>query len=228
MRQNARLIIMDEPTTALTEREIRALFAVIRKLQERQGIAFLFVSHKLNEVLEISETIIVARNGKIVSVGNRADYDRARLVYEMTGHSVTEKSFDVEPDLSRPPLMKVENLHAGSLLKDISFELRAGEIMGVTGLLGSGRTELALALYGMLPITSGKIYIEQKPVTIRSNRDAIAHGIGYLPEDRLTEEVTFFFGKVAFTYTPQDPTTGKAGTPITTTWDVGQNKGSGS
>ncbi|MCL4806166.1 MAG: ATP-binding cassette domain-containing protein, partial [Anaerolineae bacterium] len=86
LRQRARLIIMDEPTSALTEREIRVLFSVIRKLQERQDIAFLFVSHKLNEVLEISETIIVIRNGKIVSVGERSEYDSARLIYEMTGH----------------------------------------------------------------------------------------------------------------------------------------------
>ncbi|MCG3212284.1 MAG: Ribose import ATP-binding protein RbsA [Anaerolineae bacterium] len=187
LRQRAQLIIMDEPTTALTEREIRVLFSVTRKLQERRGIAFLFVSHKLNEVLEISETIIVIRNGKIVSVGDRAEYDRARLIFEMTGHTITEKLYDFEPVQARPPLLKVENLNASGLLRDINFELRAGEIVGVTGLLGSGRTELALALYGMLPIESGRIYIDQKPVTIRSNRDAIAHGIGYVPEDRLTE-----------------------------------------
>lgn len=187
LRQRARLIIMDEPTTALTEREIRALFSVIRKLQEREGIAFLFVSHKLDEVLKISETIIVIRNGKTVSVGDRDEYDRSRLVYEMTGHSITEKNYDFEPDVSRPPLLKVEGLNAGPLLNDINFELRAGEIVGVTGLLGSGRTELALALYGMQPIKSGRIYLDQKPVVIRSNRDAIAHGIGYVPEDRLSE-----------------------------------------
>jgi len=187
LRQRARLIIMDEPTSALTEREIRVLFAVIRKLQERQDIAFLFVSHKLDEVLEISESMMVIRNGKIVSVGERSDYDTARLIFEMTGHTITEKVYDFEPDLSQPALLKVENLNAGKLLKDISLELRAGEIVGVTGLLGSGRTELALALYGMFPIESGRIYIDQKPVAIRSNRDAITHGIGYVPEDRLTE-----------------------------------------
>jgi simple sugar transport system ATP-binding protein len=187
LRQRARLIIMDEPTSALTEREIRVLFSVIRKLQERQGIAFLFVSHKLNEVLEISETIIVIRNGQIVSMGERSEYDSARLIYEMTGHAITEKVYDFEPDLGQSPLLKVENLNAGNLLKGINFELRAGEIVGVTGLLGSGRTELALALYGMLPIDSGRVYLDHKPIVIRSNRDAIAHSIGYLPEDRLTE-----------------------------------------
>ncbi|HEY85439.1 MAG TPA: sugar ABC transporter ATP-binding protein [Chloroflexi bacterium] len=187
LRQQAQLIIMDEPTSALTGREIKVLFSVIRKLQERQSIAFLFVSHKLDEVLEISETTIVIRNGKTVSAGERGEYDGARLIYDMTGHTITEKVYDFEPDLSQPPLIKVENLNAGAALIDINLALRAGEIVGVTGLLGSGRTELALALYGMLPIESGRIYINNKPAVIRSNRDAIAHGIGYVPEDRLSE-----------------------------------------
>ena len=187
LRQQARLIVMDEPTTALTEREIRTLFTVVRKLQERQNIAFLFVSHKLDEVLEISETIMVIRNGELVSAGNRDEYDRGRLVFDMTGHSISEKSFIVERELSQTPLIKVEGLSANNLLKDINFDLYAGEIVGVTGLLGSGRTELALALYGMLPIESGQISVDGNPVTLRSNRDAIANGIGYVPEDRLTE-----------------------------------------
>jgi simple sugar transport system ATP-binding protein len=187
LRQQAQLIIMDEPTTALTEREVRSLFSVVRKLQEQENIAFLFVSHKLDEVLEISETIIVIRNGQIISVGNREEYDYNRLIYEMTGHDISDKIFYYDPDLSKPPLLRVENLNTSDILKDINFELRGGEIVGITGLLGSGRTELALALYGMYPIESGKIYINDKAVTFRSNRDAIAHGIGYVPEDRLTE-----------------------------------------
>jgi simple sugar transport system ATP-binding protein len=89
--------------------------------------------------------------------------------------------------MGKPPLLRVENLNTSDILKDINFELRGGEIVGITGLLGSGRTELALALYGMYPIESGKIYINEKAVTFHSNRDAIAHGIGYVPEDRLTE-----------------------------------------
>jgi simple sugar transport system ATP-binding protein len=119
-------------------------------------------------------------------VGERREYDSARLIYEMTGHTITEKVYDFEPDLSQPPLLQVENLNAGPL-RDINLEVRAGEIVGVTGLLGSGRTELALALYGMLPMESGRVSIENKPISLHSNRDAIAHGIGYLPEDRLTE-----------------------------------------
>lgn len=186
LRQNAQLIIMDEPTSALTEREIRVLFTVIHKLQQR-GIAFLFVSHKLNEVLEISEAIIVMRNGQVVSTGAAAEYNTTRLVFEMTGQSIAEKSYDFTPDLTQTPLLRVEKLTVPGALHHVSFELRRSEIVGVTGLLGSGRTELALALFGMLPIASGHIEIDGKSVQIRSVQDAIAHGIGYVPEDRLTE-----------------------------------------
>ena len=187
LRQNARLIIMDEPTSALTEREIRTLFKIIRRLQTERGIAFLFVSHKLNEVLEISQTIIVARNGKNVSAGDRSEYDNTRLIREMTGQEIGEKSYDFQPDTDTTPLLRVEKLCAGGVLKDVSFELRAGEILGVTGLLGSGRTELALALFGMVKADDGRIYLDGQPVRINSTQDAIAHGIGYVPEDRLTE-----------------------------------------
>ena len=105
----------------------------------------------------------------------------------MTGQSIADKLYDFDPDMSQPPLLRVEKLNARGALEDISFELRTGEIVGVTGLLGSGRTELALALYGMRRIDSGQIYLEEKPVRIASVQDAIRNGIGYVPEDRLTE-----------------------------------------
>jgi len=186
LRQNAQLIIMDEPTSALTKREIRVLFSVIHKLQAR-GIAFLFVSHKLNEVLEISETIIVMRNGRVVSTGDNQEYDTTRLVYEMTGRAIAKRSFESVVATDQTPILEVEGLNAGRALRDIHLKVRRGEIVGVTGLLGSGRTELALALFGLLPIESGRIRMDGKPVQIRSIQDAIAHGIGYVPEDRLTE-----------------------------------------
>ncbi len=186
LRQEAQLIIMDEPTSALTKHEIQALFAVIRRLQER-GIAFLFVSHKLDEVLEISETIIVMRNGSVVSTGDPQEYDTKRLILEMTGHAITEKPYRFVADTSKPALLRVEGLEVNHALQDIQFELYPGEIVGVTGLLGSGRTELALALFGLLPIDAGRMSMDGQPVVIRSIEDAIEHGIGYVPEDRLTE-----------------------------------------
>jgi simple sugar transport system ATP-binding protein len=186
LRQNAQLIIMDEPTSALTEREIRALFSVIHKLQAR-GIAFLFVSHKLNEVLEISETIVVMRNARIVSTGDRKEYDTKRLIFEMTGHAIAEKCYEFTPDTSQPAILEVEGLNVKHALQDINLQVHAGEIVGVTGLLGSGRTELALALFGMLPMDSGRLTMDGKRVGIKSIQDAIAHGIGYVPEDRISE-----------------------------------------
>lgn len=186
LRQNAQLIVMDEPTSALTEREVRNLFAVIRGLQKK-GITFLFVSHKLDEVLEISETIMVMRNGRNVSVGDRADYDYTRLVFEMTGQRIREKNYEYVPIAGAPPRLQVEKLNVRGLLQDISFTLYPGEIIGITGLLGSGRTELALALFGMLPIDSGAISMDGKPVRIHTIHDAISHGIGYVPEDRISE-----------------------------------------
>jgi simple sugar transport system ATP-binding protein len=186
LRQNAQLIIMDEPTSALTEREIRALFSVIHKLQAR-GIAFLFVSHKLNEVLEISETIIVMRNAGVVSTGDRKEYDTKRLVFEMTGHAIAEKCYEFTPDTSQPAILEVEGLNVKHALQEINLRVHAGEIVGVTGLLGSGRTELALALFGMLPMDSGRLTMDGKRVGIKSIQDAIAHGIGYVPEDRISE-----------------------------------------
>jgi simple sugar transport system ATP-binding protein len=186
LRQEARLIVMDEPTSALTKHEIQALFAVIHRLQAR-GIAFLFVSHKLDEVLEISETIIVMRNGSVVSTGDPQEYDTKRLILEMTGHAIAEKPYRFVADTSKPALLRVEGLEVKHALRDIGFELYPGEIVGVTGLLGSGRTELALALFGLLPIDAGRMYMDGQPVVIRSIQDAIEHGIGYVPEDRLTE-----------------------------------------
>jgi simple sugar transport system ATP-binding protein len=120
-------------------------------------------------------------------MGDRSEYDHKRLVFEMTGHTIGEKAYAFTPDTSRPPLLHVEQLNAGVALQDISFDMYAGEIVGVTGLLGSGRTELALALFGMLPTDAGHLVMDDKPVRIRSIQDAIANGIGYVPEDRITE-----------------------------------------
>jgi simple sugar transport system ATP-binding protein len=185
--QNARLIIMDEPTTALTEREIKSLFAIIKKLQHEEGVSFLFVSHKLNEVLEISELIIVMRNSQIVIDGPTADFDQSNLAYHMTGHEVDDTYYDYQPEGTPTSLLKVKNLTVPGAFFDVSFELFPGEILGVTGLLGSGRTELALALFGLHPAKSGQIFIDDKLVHIESIQDSIRHGIGYVPEDRLSE-----------------------------------------
>jgi len=181
----ARLIIMDEPTTALTEREVRVLLDIIRRLKA-DGVAVLFVSHKLAEVLEVCEQVVVLRNGKKVAEGPAQDFDAASLTRHMTGRDVAESPpAPLRPDA--PELMRVEGLHKEGACTDISFTLRAGEVLGVSGLLGSGRTTLAKALFGLVAPDRGKITLEGKPVKLGDPIAAAEAGIGYVPEDRLTE-----------------------------------------
>lgn len=188
MLQDARLIIMDEPTTALTEREVNALFDVVNNLREEHKVSFLFVSHKLNEILQIADSISILRNGKKVFDGSIEEVDEARISYYMTGKAVDVSHYDLEPVREgAEPLLRVENLSIKGALHDASFELWPHEILGFAGRLGSGRTDLALALFGVRPIDSGQIYVEGEPVRINSIQDAMKHGIGYVPEDRLTE-----------------------------------------
>jgi simple sugar transport system ATP-binding protein len=185
--QNARLLILDEPTTALTHREVQSLFGVIKGLQAK-GIATLFVSHKLNEVFAISERISIIRNGRKVVDSDVASLDPARLTYAMTGRQFEDQSYAYTPhDPAAPPLLRVEGLGVAGGFAGVSFELHAGEILGITGLLGSGRTELALALFGIRPATTGSIRVDGEPARIASVEDAIRLGIGYVPEDRLSE-----------------------------------------
>jgi simple sugar transport system ATP-binding protein len=184
--QNAELIIMDEPTSALTGREIDSLFRVVRNLQET-GISILFVSHKLNEVLEIADSVTVLRNGMKVADGPVSDFDWRTLAYHMTGREIRETSYEGPDELPATSLLKVEGLTKKGKFSDISFQLFAGEIVGITGLLDSGRTELATALFGLEPADSGSVYIDGQPVKIKNTHDATSRGIGYVPEDRLTQ-----------------------------------------
>ena len=184
---NAKLIIMDEPTTTLTQKEVESLFNVIKGLQQ-EGISTLFVSHKLREVLEISEKVTILRNGEKVADGDIEEFDRAKLVYYMTGREIDESRYRYEGRGEKlQSLLKVENLGRKGSFEEINFEIFPGEIVGITGLLGSGRTKLALALFGLKSADSGKIYIGGKLTEIKNVRDAIRQGIGYVPEDRLVE-----------------------------------------
>lgn len=183
---DAKLVIMDEPTTALTQREVHNLFDIISDLKNA-GIATLFVSHKLREVLDISERITVLRNGRKVAEGPTSEFDEATITYHMTGHSVSDERFAYTGAENGTPLLRVSNLELSGSFQDVSFEVRAGEIVGITGLLGSGRTDLALSLFGVRPADRGTIELEGTLIRVGSIQDAVAHGIAYVPEDRLTE-----------------------------------------
>jgi len=185
--QDARLIIMDEPTTALTQKEIESLFRVIKDLQSR-GISILFVSHKLREVLEISRRITVLRNGRKVAEGDVSSFDYGQLVAHMTGKQEHETSrISLRNDRPAAALLRVEGLCRRGAFDDVRFDLHAGEILGITGLLGSGRRELAASLFGLGAVDAGRIEIDGEAMRPGDICKAVERGIAYLPEDRLTE-----------------------------------------
>lgn len=183
--QNSKLIIMDEPTSALTIKEVKALFGLIKDLQSR-GISILFVSHKLDEVFEISERYTILRSGENVAAGGTKDLDRRAFAFHMTGREFSEESY--RPTAPRgASVLSVKGLTRRGCYSGISFDLAPGEILGITGLLGSGRTELVETLFGVTQADSGLIEVRGQPARIRSVKDAIRHGLGYVPSDRLTE-----------------------------------------
>jgi simple sugar transport system ATP-binding protein len=181
----AKLIIMDEPTSALTQREIENMFTVIRSLK-KEGISILFVSHKLDEVFAISDSITIFRNGKNIKSAPAEEFDKSKLIYYMTGREIGEEKFTAGNRIA-VPVMELKKLELKSAFSDVNFSLYPGEILGITGLLGSGRTELALTLAGYYKPSSGEIIIKGKKAIVRNISDAMDYGIAYVPEDRLTE-----------------------------------------
>jgi len=187
LTQDAKLIIMDEPTSALTKTEVDSLFSIILDLKQK-GISTLFISHKISEVLEISDKVTVLRDGKKVGDFKKEELDREKLVFHMTGKKINETIFKYNREkFKEQPILEVKSLTKKSHFKNVNFKLFPGEIFGLTGLLGSGRTELALALFGLNKPDSGEVWIEDKRVQIKSPKDAIKYGIGYLPEDRYSQ-----------------------------------------
>jgi simple sugar transport system ATP-binding protein len=185
LASDARLIIMDEPTSALTEREVRVLLGIIRRLKA-DGVAVLFVSHKLAEVLGVCEHVVVLRNGRKVAEGPAAEFGAAALTRHMTGRDVAETP-PAPLDAGAPRLLEVRGLSKAGAFHVIGFDLHAGEVLGVSGLLGSGRTALAKALFGLVAPDAGGVTIDGRAVPLGDPLAAAEAGIGYVPEDRLTE-----------------------------------------
>ncbi|MDI6025153.1 sugar ABC transporter ATP-binding protein [Corticibacterium sp. UT-5YL-CI-8] len=179
----ARLIFMDEPTASLTRAEVDRLLAIVSRLKA-DGIAVVFVSHRLDEVVEIAERVTVMRDGRKVGTWPVGEVDQKKIANLMTGLNI-DNSIVARDMSSAEPVLEVKNLTRHGEFADIDFTLRCGEVLGIVGLLGSGRTELALALFGMHRVDSGTMALEGKPLTLRSNRDAVRAGIAYVSEDRL-------------------------------------------
>lgn len=181
----ARIIVMDEPTAALSPREVERLFAVIRELK-KSGIGIIYVSHRLDEVVEISDRVTVLRDGETVGGGPTENIPRDRMIELMVGRRLEEEFPSREISIGEP-LLEVEQLSRGSRVRDVSFQVRAGEIVALTGLVGSGRTETARLLFGADQRDAGRIRIDGKAVDIRRPRHAIAAGICLLTEDRKSQ-----------------------------------------
>lgn len=182
---DAKFIIMDEPTTALTSKEVNRLFDIIAELKSK-GITILFVSHKLDEVFEISDSITVLRSGENVISCPASEMTEDKFTYYMTGRHFENESSTLPKEISKEVILEAQNLSAKGF-EDVSFQLHKGEILGVTGQLGSGRTELSLSLFGLNRPVSGKIIMEGQEVNLNSVQEAQKLKIALVPEDRLTE-----------------------------------------
>jgi simple sugar transport system ATP-binding protein len=185
LNQDVKLLFMDEPTTALTYKEVKKLFLIVEQLR-KNGTTVVFVSHKIAEIQEICSRITVLRNGQVALEGDMAHLTAKDISSAMTGIEISSSKIHIaEP--SAEVLLKVENLSSDDVIKNVDFELHRGEILGITGLLGSGRTELAECLFGLKKITDGKVIFEGKEISRLSPPKSKKIGIGYVPSDRLSE-----------------------------------------
>ncbi|HBF35877.1 MAG TPA: D-xylose ABC transporter ATP-binding protein [Firmicutes bacterium] len=179
------ILVMDEPTAALTEQEVAKLYEIIRNLKQ-QGKAIVYISHKLDEVFEICEQVTVLRDGKFIGNADVKDVDSGQLIQMMVGRKLEEK-FRRDIVAPGPEVLRVENLSKKGVLNEISLSARAGEVLGIAGLMGSGRTEMAKAIFGAYKVDQSAIYLNGNKVKIKNPRDAVKAGIAYVSEDRKTE-----------------------------------------
>nr|WP_325295772.1 sugar ABC transporter ATP-binding protein [uncultured Oscillibacter sp.] len=179
---DAKMIIMDEPTSSLGEKEVKQLMQTCRELKAR-GVGILFVSHKLEELFELCDRVTVIRDGEFIETRDIAGWNNDSLISAMVGRTL-ENQFPKEFGTKGECMLKIENLSIGGVLKDVSLEAYGGQILGMSGLVGAGRTETVRAVFGADPIDGGKIYIKGKEVNVKSPKQAIAEGIALLTEDR--------------------------------------------
>lgn len=179
---NAKVLIMDEPTSALTDREIKELFAIINQLK-KEGCAIAYISHRLEELKYITDDITIMRDGKLITTGSFADFDIETIITNMVGRTIREKYPRITVPVGKT-ILSVQHLCSDTMAHEVSFDVKEGEIVGVAGLMGAGRTEMARTLFGMDPPTGGKIYLDGQEINIRKPMDAIKRGIVLVPEDR--------------------------------------------
>jgi rhamnose transport system ATP-binding protein len=179
---NARILIMDEPTSSLTLTEVSDLFRLVQRLR-KTGTAIVFISHRLEELIELADRVTVLRDGNFVDTQPMTDVGCNDLIRMMVGRNI-DALFPKEKVRAGEVVLQVEHLSREGVFADVSFEVRKGEIVGMSGLVGAGRTDVAKAIFGVQPATSGRILIQGKPETIRSAEQAVQLGLAYVPEDR--------------------------------------------
>jgi ABC-type sugar transport system ATPase subunit len=182
LSQDSRVLIMDEPTASLTQHDVDALFKTVRILRDR-GVAIIYISHRLEEVFELADRVTVLRDGQLVNTLPVAQVSQGQLISMMVGRTLDTlyPKEEVEPGA---PVLRAENVSRKGLVSDVTFEVRAGEIVGLAGLVGAGRSELAQVLFGIYPADTGKIALKGKEVVIKDPRQAMSLGLAYIPEDR--------------------------------------------
>lgn len=179
---DSKVVIMDEPTSSLTDSEVSLLFQMIETLKKKQ-VAVIYISHKLDELFRIADQICVLRDGKMISSRPVSEVNREVMISEMVGRTMDQIYPTVEKTIGET-IFRVENLTRRGVFEDISFEIKKGEILGIAGMVGSGRTEVAEALFGVEKYQSGRIYLKGKEIKIGNTRDAIHCGMALIPEDR--------------------------------------------
>lgn len=188
---DAKTVIMDEPTAALTERETDRLFEVMKKLKNK-GVSIIYISHRMEEVFANCDTITVMRDGQTISSRPTEETNMDQIVGDMVGRVMSEY-YPARTNVPGDEIFRVEGFTQPGVFRDISFNLRKGEILGVAGLMGAGRTEIMRAIFGVDPHESGKLYFEGKEIYIKNPRDAIRHGFGFITEIRKTEGLILDF-----------------------------------
>ncbi|ALE55318.1 monosaccharide ABC transporter ATP-binding protein (CUT2 family) [Paraburkholderia sp. GV068] len=180
---DSRVLIMDEPTSALNDAEIAELFRIIRELKAR-GVGIVYISHKMDELKQIADRVTVLRDGEYVATVDAANTTVEAIIGMMVGRTLSDATPAARDAAQGETALEVRHLNAGPLVRDVSFTLRQGEILGFAGLMGAGRTEVARAVFGADPVESGEIFVKGAKASIKNPSDAVAHGIGYLSEDR--------------------------------------------
>jgi ribose transport system ATP-binding protein len=183
LSHDSRVLIMDEPTAALNSAEVGDLFRIIRQLKA-QGVGIVYISHKMDELQQIADRVTVMRDGQYIDTVPMADTSVEEIIGMMVGRELAEAANHAPTTSSDEVVLEVRGLSRGSAVREVNFSLRRGEILGFAGLMGAGRTELARAVFGADRIDAGEIRVHGKPANIRSPEDAVAHGVGYLSEDR--------------------------------------------